>query len=67
MLAADESADKGADKGEEFQVGGAELLEDWPSEIPIHPDLNIQTAAKDVENGKNIGWNARWKHVGTGK
>ena len=41
------------DEGDEINIGGAVIPDGWPSVVPIHPDIDIQTSFKAASDGKN--------------
>jgi len=43
---------EGEDGDAEFSMGGTELPDGWPSEIPVNPDLSIIFSGKDSANDK---------------
>jgi len=41
------------DEGDEINIGGADIPDGWPSVVPVHPDVDIQTSFKGASDGKN--------------
>jgi len=41
------------DEGDEINIGGADIPDGWPSVVPVHPDVDIQTSYKGASDGKN--------------
>lgn len=49
----DEEVKITTDEGDELSIGGADIPDDWPSVVPVHPDLDIQTSFKGTSDDKN--------------
>jgi len=49
----DEEVKITTDEGDEINIGGADIPDDWPSVVPVHPDIDIQTSFKSTSDGKN--------------
>jgi hypothetical protein len=41
------------DEGDEINIGGTDIPDGWPSVVPVHPDIDIQSSFKGASDGKN--------------